>query len=209
MSAPVAVFDFDGTICDDLVPSIEVLNSLAERYAFKKIDISQISEVRHLTAKQMMGKLGISPWRVPFLLRHGRQALREAVPTLKPIQGMREILSAIRARCSYMGILTSNSEINVCSFLKRNGIEPFDFIHTGSSLFGKGRLLKRLLRRESLAAKNVWYVGDEVRDIEAAREAGVRCISVSWGFNSRELLSSHLPDNLIDEPSQLIDAILY
>lgn len=205
--ALIAVFDFDGTICDDLIPSIEVLNSLAETYSFNKIDLNQVSEVRHLTARQMMGLLGISPFRVPFLLRHGRLALHQEVPRLKPIEGIREILLAIRARCKYMGILTSNSKNNVSLFLKHNGIEGFDFIHTGSSLFGKGRVLKNLLNKHALDPKRVRYIGDEVRDIEAAREAGVRCISVSWGFNSRELLSRHRPDNLIDHPEELIEAV--
>jgi phosphoglycolate phosphatase-like HAD superfamily hydrolase len=47
------------------------------------------------------------------------------------------------------------------------------------------------------------YVGDEVRDIVAARKAGVDVAAVSWGYNTREVLAKHEPDYLIERPELL------
>jgi phosphoglycolate phosphatase len=53
----------------------------------------------------------------------------------------------------------------------------------------------------------VIYVGDETRDIEAARKIQIQVIAVSWGFNSREVLAEQKPDFLISHPSQLIEVV--
>jgi len=50
-------------------------------------------------------------------------------------------------------------------------------------------------------------VGDEIRDITAARKAGMDIASVAWGYNTVESLKSHKPDYLIYEPSQLIEIV--
>ena len=49
------------------------------------------------------------------------------------------------------------------------------------------------------------YVGDEVRDIEAARKAGVAAAAVTWGFHAETLLTANHPDHLITEPRQLVE----
>jgi phosphoglycolate phosphatase-like HAD superfamily hydrolase len=49
----------------------------------------------------------------------------------------------------------------------------------------------------------VVYVGDEERDVVAARQAGVDIAAVTWGYNSPELLAVQEPDYLIDYPDEL------
>jgi phosphoglycolate phosphatase-like HAD superfamily hydrolase len=101
------------------------------------------------------------------------------------------------------GILTSNSQENVTQFLIANQLEQFDVIYSGASLFGKSKVIRSALKKQNLKTTDVLYVGDETRDIDAARSAGVRIVSVSWGFNNREILSAQMPDYLIDDPNQL------
>jgi phosphoglycolate phosphatase-like HAD superfamily hydrolase len=50
-------------------------------------------------------------------------------------------------------------------------------------------------------------VGDEVRDIETARQAGVAVAAVTWGFNSRELLARHAPDYLVERPEPILSLL--
>jgi len=47
------------------------------------------------------------------------------------------------------------------------------------------------------------YIGDEVRDIKAAKRAAVSVAAVTWGFNTKEALSKHEPDWLISTPDEL------
>ena len=120
-----------------------------------------------------------------------------------PIHGIDEALAGLKDRNYKMGILTSNSHVNVCRFLQKNELEVFEYVFSGVSIFGKTRVIKNLLRKAKVSPDEAVYVGDETRDIEAAKSAGIRVVSVSWGFNSREILLSQKPDYLLDHPTEL------
>jgi phosphoglycolate phosphatase len=49
------------------------------------------------------------------------------------------------------------------------------------------------------------YVGDSDVDIQTARNSGLPCISVLWGFRDRDFLKQHGAESFISTPSELID----
>lgn len=59
---------------------------------------------------------------------------------------------------------------------------------------------------EQLGSRNgrVLYVGDSEVDVATARNAGLPCAGVTWGYRSREMLTAAGADHMIDEPQQLI-----
>lgn len=120
--------------------------------------------------------------------------------------GLPEALSSLKGRGVKLGILTSNSKENVELFLESHGLSGhFDFVHGGSSIFGKGPVLKKLLRKLKLDPNTVDYVGDEARDVKAAKAARARAVAVTWGFNSPRLLSEAGPDVVLSHPSELVE----
>ena len=70
--------------------------------------------------------------------------------------------------------------------------------------FGRGANEGAALGSKGLHADQVVYVGDEVRDIKAARQAGVAMAAVTWGFHRRELLAPCRPDYLLERPEELL-----
>lgn len=48
------------------------------------------------------------------------------------------------------------------------------------------------------------YVGDSDTDVETARNAGIPCISVTWGFRDRAFLLEHGASTFIDRPEELL-----
>jgi phosphoglycolate phosphatase-like HAD superfamily hydrolase len=50
------------------------------------------------------------------------------------------------------------------------------------------------------SAREILFVGDELRDIEAAQETGVHMAAVTWGYNSTAALEAAGPDYLIADP---------
>ena len=55
---------------------------------------------------------------------------------------------------------------------------------------------------------NVYFVGDEVRDIEAGKKTRIKTIAVSWGYNTKDALARERPDYLIDSPLDLKTIVL-
>ncbi len=114
----------------------------------------------------------------------------------------KETIEKLISKGITVGILTSNSKEIVCTFLKNNNMHGFQFIFSGSGIFGKTKNLKFV--KDKLGAKNIFYVGDEVRDVKAANEANIQSIAVTWGFHLKKLLESSSPKAIVDNPSDLI-----
>jgi len=56
-----------------------------------------------------------------------------------------------------------------------------------------------------LYTEDVIYIGDEVRDIEAARAAGIKIASVTWGYNLESILTENKPDYIVTQPRDLLN----
>ena len=58
--------------------------------------------------------------------------------------------------------------------------DVFDFVVGGSWLFGKGKAIRHLLKKEEIEPAIFLYIGDAVRDAKAAKQAGVDVAAVGW-----------------------------
>jgi len=52
--------------------------------------------------------------------------------------------------------------------------------------------------------KNTVYIGDSEVDLQTAKNAGVPCVSVSWGFKEKEFLTAHGAKLLVDTPKEIL-----
>ena len=195
------IFDFDGTIADSLPAVIKVFEDLSKRP--QRFTPTEVEELRHLNLIEIAAALNIPKWKTPFLLFRGRGMMRHHLRSITLQPGMSELLPEL-ARTHDLYILTSNSRSNVQKYLSWHGLDGcFTGITGGASLLGKAPRLLQLLKRAGIDAEHTWYVGDEIRDIEAARAAGMPVVVASWGYNSRESLQKANPDALIDTVEEL------
>lgn len=63
------------------------------------------------------------------------------------------------------------------------------------------------MRLLGVAAQETLYVGDSAVDIETAHNAGLLCLSVSWGFRTRAELEAAGADEIIDRADQFMGAV--
>lgn len=209
MSGKLILFDFDGTLADSFAATLSVANSLAATYGYPQLDIRQAESLRSLGAREVIRQTKIPVRRLPCWIRRMKMELRLKIPEMKPPPGLEEALQTLRQAEHQLGIVTSNSLENLRLFLVQHDWNSwFDYLETGSTLFGKGRLIKRVLDRSGFSAAETFYVGDEERDIEAARSAGVQAVAVSWGYSQRSLLARGHPDHLVDTPAELTNIFL-
>ncbi|MGF1678703.1 MAG: HAD hydrolase-like protein, partial [Candidatus Methylacidiphilales bacterium] len=174
MKTRCLVFDFDGTIADTIEQGLLILNQLSKEYHFKKLNKSELSGAKDMTARQFIRHLDIPRLKVPRILSHGKRLLRERMSHVEPCEGMVKLIRAARKDYDTLGILTSNSQENVELFLDRHGLDHvFDFISTVPKLSGKAKHLRAILRTFKLRPKEMLYIGDEIRDVKAGRKAAV------------------------------------
>ena len=143
---------------------------------------------------------------LPFLLKKGKQLLTQDIKNIslcKP--DIFHTIGRLREMGIKTAIITTNSKTNVKLFLEAHNVDVFDLI-ISAAMFGKESKMKRIVKKEKeIDLDKFLYVGDEIRDITAARNAGMDIASVGWGYNTVESLKKHNPDYIIFEPSELID----
>jgi phosphoglycolate phosphatase len=197
------LFDFDGTVADTFQCGLEILNSMAGEFRFRPLEEADLPRARDMRTRELIKFLGIPATRLPKISQRGKEELNLRMDSIQPFHGMVDILRSLHAGGFRLGILTSNSEDNVAVFLKKFGIEIFDFVCTSSKLTGKARVIRKILKDHKLKPRQVLLVGDEVRDIEAAQETGIHMAAVTWGYNSRKSICELNPDHLIETPEEL------
>ncbi len=203
------IFDFDGTIADTFDLALEIYNTIAPEYNCRPAGPEDHELLRTKKPQELLKTYGVTRLKLLTLLLRIRKELSRHIPDIKLVSGMEASLQEIRNSGYKMGILTSNSVSNVSKFLDINNLSGlFDFIYSGRSLFGKEKVIRRLLMHEQLSADRVIYVGDETRDIEASKNAGIPVVAVSWGLNRREVLASLSPDQIADDPKELRGCLL-
>ncbi len=204
-SKPLLIFDFDGTLANTLETGIEIFNELAESYNLKTVTAEEARELRKLNTRALLDQLGISRLMAVKLAAHIRKVLHERMEDVELFAGIREAIMELHEDGFQMGILSSNSADNVRTFLGRcDLLSCFSFIEAGVSLFGKPQRILNVMKKEKADPNRVIYVGDETRDMEAARKSKVSGLAVCWGANEREAMETEGPAYCIDEPAELI-----
>lgn len=197
------MFDFDGTIADTFETGYEILLQLAVEFNFRQIGREELEKLRGMRTLQVMRYLRISPSLLSKVARRGTEELSLRMDAIQPLPGAPEVLHDLKARGFKMGIVTSNTDVNVHKFLRNHDLEIFDFIRSSSKLMGKAREIRACLRQLRLPPEDVLVVGDENRDIEAAQQVGVPMAALSWGYNSRASLEELKPSLIFDRMDQL------
>jgi phosphoglycolate phosphatase len=201
---PAFLFDFDGTLADSLSIIVEIANRLAPEFGYRTTPVEQIDTLKGLSTRQLIRYSGIPLLKIPALLRRLRIELTAYSTCISPYEGIPEAIQQLHAQNHPLAVVTSNTPDVVNAFLAAHALDHcFISVDGGGTLFGKGRLITKCLKRHQFVPEETIYVGDEVRDIQAARLAGLRSAAVTWGFNNQDALAAAQPDWLIDHPRAL------
>ena len=197
-------FDFDGTLVDSLDAAFNAYQVVGPAFGCVPLTREDLKGLRGLHLREVIQALGLPFYRVPRMAQRMRQAMRAELMETPPVAGIAEVLDAFARPGRRLGVLSSNAESSVRDYCARHGLERFDFVVGGASLFGKSGALRRILRRQSLQAGALLYVGDELRDLEAARAVGAAFAAVGWGYTALERLAAAGPDHLAATPAELL-----
>lgn len=201
------IFDFDGTIADTFVTSIRIFEQLTGRADPYPED--EIMRLKGYSAFHLVRELRIKPWKVPWLLVRGRSQMKRKMEGIEVFDGVESVLKQLQSNGIPMYIISSNSPGNIRKLLKAKGLDGyFVRIYGNVGIFGKSKMLRRVMQRNRLDPATTSYVGDEGRDVEAAKRVGVRAVSVTWGYNNHDVLSKHRPDAMADTPAELLALLL-
>jgi len=186
-------FDFDGTLVNSLAITVEVLNEVLPEFGLRKVSKADVDYFRKNGARAAAVKSGLSWWKILRINAAVKRKLRSRISEAKMFPGMKKLWDDLKKEGWRIGVVSSNDRKNI-------NIKA-DYVIAGGTILGKERLLRKL-------RKGTIYVGDEVRDIEASRKAGIKIIAVSWGYNDKEILAKAKPVYLAEAVEELRKLLL-
>ena len=204
----LVIFDFDGTLADSAEWIFGIFNTVASRHRFRQVSPEEIEMLRGVGNRQILAYLGVPTWRLPFIARDLRQRSAAAASELSLFAGIGDLLESLSGSGIVIGIVSSNGEATVRQVLGDRLAGLVRHYECGVGLFGKAAKLRKLARKAGLSPELVACVGDETRDIEAARQAGMAALAVTWGLARAEALEACGPRALIHSVEELRAVLL-
>jgi phosphoglycolate phosphatase len=177
----LAIFDFDGTLADSLPWFRASFQDMIARFDLAPVGADEMEGLRALTGRQIMARLNVPMWRLPAIVSDMRKRKLAAAGEISLFEGVEEMLSALQRFGIKIAIVSSDTEESVRRVLGPAAalITRFD---CGAAIFGKHRKFRRVARQLGAKPTETICVGDEIRDIEAARAAGMDSGAVVWGY---------------------------
>jgi phosphoglycolate phosphatase len=192
MTYRLAIFDLDGTLADSFPWFLGVVNSVADKHRFRRIQANEIESLRGKGAREIISHLQVPMWRMPLIARDMRRMKSAGLDEIKLFAGVEDMLTRVAGRGVVCAMVSSDSEDNV-----RRSLGPaarsISHFACGASLFGKAKKFAKVMRRAGIVPHQTIAIGDEVRDAEAARKAGIAFGAVSWGYATAEALQQTRP----------------
>ena len=206
MPYSLVIFDLDGTLVDSFPWFLRTINDIADHFGFRRVTNEDVEELRHASTREILSRLEVPVWKLPAIARHARRLKGEAASEISLFTGTDAMLRRLAGNGVQLALVTSDSEANARQKL---GASAALFAHfdCSASLFGKAAKYRRVIRRVGVQPENVISIGDEVRDIEAARAVGIACGAVSWGYAAPAALQALAPDYMFAQMDDIAAAI--
>ena len=190
------IFDFDGTIADSLPALLRMYDDVHGKPVHRTQEV--VDSMRNKSMYQIAREMGLPLWKIAWLAVRGRRMLRRHLRSIRVYPGLTELIRDLyEARVKLFVVSTNHSE-NIRKYLQWHDLDSyFDGIYGGAHFWSKASMMRRVVKREGLDTSKLWCVGDEKVDVVSARGAGLRIISVTWGYSSKHGLELLKPDRLV------------
>jgi phosphoglycolate phosphatase len=180
---------------------------VSDRFKFRRLRDGELEELRYCDAREVMRRLGVPRWKVPMIARYVRSRMAEDVDQISLFPGAGEMLDDLADAGLRLAVVSANGEATIRTVLGPHA-RQVSAIAGGVSLFGKRGKLLRMSRLTGVEPHRALVIGDEIRDLNAARAARMAFGAVSWGLTRPEALEAGRPQALFRQMSDITKLLL-
>ena len=207
------LFDLDGTLVDSAPDLAGAGNDMRRDRGLPELPFERLRPMVGSGARGMVGAaFGITPddaafpaLRDEFLSRYESRLTRES----RVFDAMLPVLDTLDAASVPWGIVTNKISRYTGPLVEALGLAGRAAVvicgDTTPHAKPHPAPLLEAARRLGVTAARCVYVGDDLRDVQAGRAAGMRTIAVAWGYLGQgEPIGAWQADDVIDRPAQLL-----
>lgn len=215
LPAPRAIlFDLDGTLADTAPDLAGAMNRLRIARGLVPTPYEQLRPVASAGARGLIGAaFGLTPGdegyeelRVGFLDNYASALSVDS----RLFDGIPALLDGLRSRGIAWGIVTNKAARFTEPLVQQIGLDHAACVISGDTTAHPKPHPAPLLeaaRRLQLVPEQCWYVGDDLRDIQAGRAAGMLTVAAAWGYCGHAEPTTWQADQLIATPLDLLSLL--
>ena len=201
------IFDWSGVVKDAVKSHLWVVNKMFKELGRKEISMEEMRKNWKQPYMHFYNKY------VPDLtLEEEQRAYKEIIlsqdsPKSEAYPGIIDVIKKLKERGYFLTVISSDLPETIFPEIKRYDLKDvFNDVLTG--VYDKTEALMDLVKKNNLNSKETFFIGDSNHEIEAARKVGVKSISVTWGFSTKQKLKLENPDFVVDNLEELEGIIL-
>lgn len=205
------IFDLDGTLLNTLEDLKDSVNFALSSFGYPTRRLAEVRNFVGNGVKKLM-ELAIpegnkNPKFEDCLALFKDHYASNMYNKTAPYQGIMDLLKKLKEDHYEMAIVSNKFDVAVKDLNERYFKE---YIYTAA---GESETIRKkpapdtvfyVLKELGVSTKEAVYVGDSEVDIKTAQNAGLPCISVTWGFRNRVELQSHGGTNFADMPEDIL-----
>lgn len=205
------IFDFDGTLFNTIKQLVHNMNQALTIHGFPELTLDEYKLAVGGNINQVISNVlqsNSSPDNIEAVKKTYLEIIKDYEDNLtRPFDGVEEILLYLQDNNIQLAInsnrYTYSIESYVNKFLKNinfidiQGHEPPN--PSKPDAYG----INQILSKSEFNKEDVVYIGDSPTDIKTARNAGIDCVIVTWGYADYELIEDDYILKRISKPEQL------
>lgn len=213
------IFDLDGTLLDTLQDLADSVNYALRQHGMPEHSIDDIRRfvgngVRLLMERAVPDGAENPQFEVTFATFR-QHYMKHSLDTTRPYEGISELIHELKARGCKMAVV-SNKMMAATQDLVRHFFPDIEVAigeneaagirkkPAPDTVFEALRQLGYPPTSHPSPLTSVVYVGDSDVDLATARNSGIPCISVLWGFRDRDFLLAHGATTFVEHPLDIL-----
>lgn len=208
------IFDLDGTLLDTLSDLSASVNHALTSHGLAPRSHSEVRSflgngINRLMLQAVPRELDADRFAEVFETFRAHY-VAHCMEKTAPFSGIYDLLSALQARGIGMAIVSNKLDAAV------QELRTHFFADTIGVAIGESPTVRRkpqpdsiieAMRRLGGTPEQTLYVGDSEVDLEASRRAGVRCVTVLWGFRDEDFLRDAGATCFVRKPCDILDIL--
>jgi phosphoglycolate phosphatase len=213
MTYSTYIFDLDGTLLDTLADLAASVNYALRTHGMPEHTINDVRRfvgngVRKLMERAVPDGASNPDFEAAFATFR-QHYMAHSLDTTRPYDGIPETLEALKAKGCHLAVVSNKmmaATQDLCRHFFPDTIEVAIGENEAEGIRKKPApdTVIAALRQLGVGQERAVYVGDSDVDLETARNSGLPCISVLWGFRDRDFLLQHGAETFISAPSELL-----
>ena len=213
MTYQTYIFDLDGTLLDTLGDLAAAVNYALRTHGMPEHSIDDVRRfvgngVRKLMERAIPDGEANPDFEAAFATFR-EYYMHHSLDTTKPYEGIPEALNVLKSKGCRLAVVSNKmmaATQELCRYFFPDTIEVAIGENEAAGIRKKPApdTVIAALKALGVGQEGAVYVGDSDVDIETARNSGLPCISVLWGFRDREFLLHHGATTFISSPSELL-----